>query len=155
MNKTLLLALTFTAIGAACTSNPVCTEEAAGRLRKECQLSFGPTGAACLGLPGTPMDIDAAIDAHALDTCALADPGGDADCYATTSCETFLSDPLVCADDPDEPVSTERGACAAQCSQTERTCTEGCGSQADFDGCLDCERDCVSARKDCVDACPE
>ena len=144
-------------IGPAC-SNPVCTEEAAGRILQECGLSATrATGDSCRFIADAPEDPDDPVFMdHYLEMCEIADPNLDADCLATVPCEEFLEPPFPCRNGDSDPISDERLNCVISCDADDfNTCLEGCSDSAAFNACLDCEGSCATAYEDCVDDCPD
>lgn len=147
-----IAAVLLAGLAAACTSNPVCADDVAERLREDCQLTTGSIAQACLELPDAPAAGSAALADHLRETCEIVDPKADAECLRTESCENILAG--TCWND-DAPAK-QTGAvltCLQGCGNARATCEDSCGDTGTWQSCSECDLDCERTYADCAGAC--
>lgn len=154
-----LLVTVALGLAASACENPVCADDVAGRLYRECGVSFGPWPVStCTELSGAPADpLAPELEAHYIAQCEAMDPQNwDVDCLRELDCSSGTVDRSVCfRPDPDSTLDTLLLNCPNECGSVSFTCQEACRADDDFDACLPCELECQREEAACVRACPD
>lgn len=155
--RTLSLLIALALLGTtttACTSRS-CDTEIQTRLLNECRITFGFRKAICAGKSGEEPRVGTELTNQQKDyyaaNCAILDPSGNPDCYATASCDDITLG--KCNSTDSEMIEPATLNCLNACEQEHTLCLTACEKQAEFASCADCDLECTQKRVDCSSEC--